>query len=178
MEEIRDLGCNIFLIGFMGCGKSTVAASLGKQYHMDVVEMDDWIAEEEGMAIPEIFEKKGEPYFRSLETSFLKGLQPNAGKVVSCGGGVAMGDENVKLMKENGRIVLLTARAETILHRVKRDEGRPLLRGRKNIKDIKELMEARRPRYEAAADITVETDGKSAGKISREIAERLVKFRV
>ena len=68
MKNMNELPFNLFLIGFMGTGKSALASCLHRQYHMELVEMDEKIAEQEGMSIPEIFEQKGEPYFRDAET--------------------------------------------------------------------------------------------------------------
>lgn len=167
---MKALDYNIVLIGFMGTGKTTVAKALHQRFGMDIVEMDQIIAEREGMSIPEIFEKRGEPYFRDAETRLLIELQGRKNVVISCGGGTPLRGENVAEMKKNGRVVLLTARPETILERVREDHGRPLLENNKSLSHITELMEQRRPRYEAAADIIVCTDGKSTAEICGEIA--------
>ena len=82
----------------------------------------------------------------------------------------------VKEMKKHGKVIVLTASPETILERTKDDDSRPLLRGRKNIPGITELMEARRPKYEAAADIRVNTDGRPVHEIAEEIVYRLTHF--
>lgn len=164
---------NIFLIGFMGCGKSTIASALCNDYNMQVIEMDQIISEREKMSIPEIFEKNGETYFRDLESNLVKEIQNAENQVVSCGGGVILREENVKEMKKNGCVVLLTARPETILERVKDDENRPLLKGRKTVQGISELMENRRAKYEAAADIVIHTDDKSVKDICQEIITKL-----
>jgi len=126
-------GKNIFLIGFMGSGKTTVASYLGKAYQMKTTEMDGAISEQEGMSIPDIFALHGEEYFRRLETAFLIELRQEKGVVVSCGGGVPMRSENVAEMKKNGRVILLEASPETIYERVKDSNDRPLLEGNKNI---------------------------------------------
>ena len=164
---------NILLIGFMGAGKSTVADYLKTKYSMDLVEMDQVIAGREGMSISDIFSTQGEEYFRNLETQLLIELQSHANTVVSCGGGVPMRERNVKEMKKNGKVVLLTAKPETILERVKDDHSRPLLEGNKTVAYIAELMEKRREKYEAAADIVVATDGRSAEEICEEIIGKL-----
>ena len=160
---------NIFLIGFMGCGKSTVAECLTNLYGMDTIEMDQVIVEREGMSISDIFAEKGEPYFRDVETKLLVEIQSQENKVVSCGGGAALREQNVLEMKKSGYIVFLTATPETILERVKDDDARPLLRGNKNVDFIREMLDKRKPKYEAAADIVVETDGKDVKKICEEI---------
>ena len=92
---------NVFLIGFMGVGKSTVAKLLAKELESTLVEMDETIEAETGMEISKIFEKYGETYFRDLETELLKRITGGGGAVVSCGGGVVLRPENVRLMKEN-----------------------------------------------------------------------------
>lgn len=148
---------NLFVIGFMGAGKSSVSAALGKALNRDVIEMDERIAQNEGMTIPEIFAQKGEPYFRSCETALLQGCAQGEPRIISCGGGVPMREENVTAMRACGTIVLLTARPEVILERVKDSNERPLLQNRKSVEGISELMEQRRPKYEAAADVTVDT---------------------
>ena len=155
---------NIFLIGFMGAGKSTISDYLKNALAMDVVEE---------MSIPDIFATYGEEYFRELETNLLIEMQSQSNVVVSCGGGVPMRERNVVEMKKNGRVVLLTAKPETILERVKDNHDRPLLENNKTVPFIADLMEKRRAKYEAAADIVIQTDGKSELEICEELIHRL-----
>lgn len=164
---------NIFLIGYMGTGKSTVAAYMAKQYNMEVLEMDQMIVEREGMSISDIFAKHGEDYFRDIETKLLIEIQTQENKVVSCGGGVVLREQNVEEMRKGGSIVLLSAQAETILERVKDDNSRPLLQGNKNIEFINDMLEKRRPKYESAADVVIQTDGKQVANICNEIFEQI-----
>lgn len=164
---------NILLIGFMGTGKSSIAAYLSEVYHMEAVEMDEIIVKREGMSIPDIFATKGETYFRRLETALLKELQLRDSLIISCGGGTAMREENVKIMKENGYVVLLTATPATIFSRIGEDTNRPLLEGRRSIEGIAELMEQRRSHYENAAQITISTDDRSLAEITAELNEKL-----
>lgn len=164
---------NIYLIGFMGTGKSTIAGCLHQKYGMEQVEMDEEIAADEGISIAEIFAQKGEEYFRELETGLLCRLSERENVVVSCGGGTAMRECNVQEMKRRGRIVLLLAEPETVYGRVSTSHDRPLLEGNMNVDYIKSLIEARMPRYRAAADIAVRTDGRSAEDICGEIMEKL-----
>ena len=165
--------CNIFLIGFMGCGKSTVAAKLKQMYGMHVVEMDVEISKRQKMSIPKIFEQYGEEYFRNLESALLEEIATGSGQVVSCGGGVVLREDNVAEMKKSGHIVLLTAKPENVLKRVQKDDNRPILKGRKTVEDIQTLMEARREKYEGAADIVVATDDKNIAEICDEIIQRI-----
>ena len=164
---------NIVLIGFMGAGKSTISDFLKTVFAMEVVEMDQIIAEREGMSISDIFETYGEEYFRNLETELLIEMQSKTNVVISCGGGVPMRERNVVEMKKNGRVVLLTAKPETILSRVKDNHDRPLLEGNKNVDFIADLMEKRREKYQAAADIVIETDGKDKLEICEELVQRI-----
>lgn len=164
---------NIVLIGFMGAGKSTISEFLKTSFAMDVIEMDQIIAEREGMSISDIFEVYGEQYFRDLETNLLIEMQARTNVVISCGGGTPMRECNVVEMKKNGRVVLLTAKPETILDRVKDSHDRPLIENNKTVPFIAELMEKRREKYEAAADIVIETDGKSELEICEELIHRL-----
>ncbi len=164
---------NIFLIGYMGTGKSTVAAYMAKQYGMEVLEMDEMIVERENMSISDIFAKYGEEYFRDIETKLLVEIQWQENKVVSCGGGVVLRKQNVEEMRKGGRIVLLSAEPATILERVKDDNSRPLLQGNKTVEFISEMMEKRREKYEGAANIIVQTDGKQVADICNEIHDKI-----
>lgn len=160
---------NIFLIGFMGVGKSTIAKLLAKELQAELVEMDETIEAEAGMSINEIFEKFGEQYFRDLETALIDRVSKNGGAVVSCGGGAVLRPENVDLMKQSGKIIFLSATPETIYERVKNSTNRPLLNGNMNVEYIKGLMERRREAYENAADVIISTDGKWKMEIVGEI---------
>ena len=167
---------NIVLIGFMGAGKTTISEYLSTMFAMKTVEMDRIIAEREQMSIPDIFATYGEEYFRNLETELLIEMQYERNAVISCGGGVAMRERNVAEMKKNGRVVLLTASPEVIYSRVKDADDRPVLRGRKNVEGISELMEQRRSKYESAADIVIRTDHKSVHEICEELVRRLTEM--
>ena len=141
---------------------------------MDRVEMDQMIVENRGMSISEIFDEFGEAYFRNLESNTLIELQKRKQTIVSCGGGVVMREENADHMKKNGRVVLLTAKPETIYDRVKDSDERPILNGNMNVEYISGLMEKRKERYEAVADVTVATDGKNVTQICEEIIAKLI----
>ena len=160
---------NIFLIGFMGTGKTTIANALKRKYDMQVVDMDAEIEKEQQMAISDIFSSKGEEYFRDLETQLVKDLQKKDNVVISCGGGAVLREENVTEMKKSGKIVLLNATPETILERVKNSHNRPLLEGNKNVDFIRELMSKREDKYNAAAEITVSVNNRAVDEIAEEV---------
>ena len=163
----------IYLTGFMGTGKSTILNYIHKKCGFVKIEMDEQIVREQGMSILDIFEKKGEEYFRNLETNLVKRISRMDEIVVSCGGGTVMRQCNVEEMKKEGTIILLTATPLTVYERVKNSHNRPLLEQNMTPEYIGKLMEARRPKYEAAADLIVQTDGRTAEEISGEIIDRL-----
>jgi len=158
----------------MGAGKTSISEYLKTLFAMDVIEMDQIIAEREGMSIPDIFEVHGEQYFRDLETNLLIEMQSRKNVVISCGGGTPLRECNVVEMKKNGRVVLLTASPETIFDRVKDSHDRPVIENNKNVPFIADLMEKRRAKYEAAADIIINTDGKSLIEVCEELVQQLL----
>lgn len=160
---------HIYLIGFMGTGKTTISHQLQKMTQAEEIDMDAWIVEKNGMSINEMFEKNGEAYFRDRETDAVReisGLEP---AIVSCGGGAVLRNENTQMMKESGKIVLLTATPETVYERVKDSTDRPLLNGNMNVEHIASLMEKRREIYAHACDLKVATDGKTPAEIAGDI---------
>ena len=140
---------------------------------MEDLETDEFIVKREDMTINEIFQRKGEDYFRNCETNALKELQTRQGIIISCGGGMPMREENVELMKQNGKIVLLTASPETVYNRVKYSNQRPLLNGNMNVEYISDFMAKRQGKYEAIADIVVNTDDKPIHVIAEEVVSKL-----
>ena len=127
-----------------------------------------WIYQQkqEKKSIAEIFADEGEEYFRKTETGIIDKLAELEPCIVSCGGGMAMREVNVEKMKKIGKVVLLTATPETIYSHVKDSTNRPLLNGNMNIPYIKKLMEERAPKYNAAADIVIETDGCTPSQVA------------
>ena len=173
MNRKKKIPCNLFLIGFMGTGKSTVARYLAGKYDKNIVEMDEKIEEEQDRTISSIFAEEGEEYFRDLETELLKSISLQKGQIISCGGGVPLRKENVDFMKKSGKIVLLTALPHTIYERTSHNHNRPLLQG-KNEEQIEKMMEKRRKIYEDAADIVVSIEGKRTDEIADEIINKIL----
>ena len=131
---------NIYLTGFMGTGKSSVASCLNKDYGMELAEMDELIVQQTGHSIPQIFSTQGETFFRQLETQLLRTLASRQNLIVSCGGGTVLKKENIKLMKDSGYIILLTASPETLYQRVGSDPNRPVLEGHRSPEGILQLL--------------------------------------
>lgn len=165
---------NIMLIGFMGTGKTTVSTYLSKMLAMEEIEMDQMIAEREGMSITDIFDIHGEDYFRNCESQLLVELQEKNNAVISCGGGVVLREKNIESMKKRGRIVLLTASPKSIYERVRHSNERPLLNNNMNVPYIAKLMEKRRSIYQHAADITINTDNKTIQQICEELIKKII----
>lgn len=166
---------HIFLIGFMGSGKSTIARALQRRLGFPLVEMDERIVREQGMEINEIFDKYGEEHFRDIESQLVLDIGQEEPSIVSCGGGVVIRPQNRENMKKSGKIVLLTATPETVYERVKNSSDRPILNGHMNVEYIAQLMEKRRKFYEEAADITVVTDGRTRDEIVQKILSAMEK---
>jgi len=164
---------HIFLIGFMGVGKTSTSRLLSKKLQVEEVDTDAMIVEMEKRSIPEIFEQSGEPYFRQVESGTLDMLAGQAPCIVSCGGGMAMRSENVEKMKEIGTVVFLTATPETIYSHVKDSTNRPLLNGNMNVPYIKKLMDEREPRYQAAADLEIGTDGCTPEEVADKVIDAM-----
>ncbi len=169
---MKNFNKHIFLIGFMGTGKSAVSRELAKMIGLKVIDTDALISEATGMSIPEIFEQKGEDGFRVLETQALQEILELESSIISCGGGLPMKEQNQKLMKKAGRSILLTASPENIYMRVKNDDQRPLLKSNMDVEHIRALMEKRKSVYIKTADIIVNTDDKDILQICQEILFR------
>ena len=162
---------NIYLVGFMGCGKSAVAQELGGQTGLNVIDTDAEIVMREGMEISKIFADRGESAFRVIETNVLKEVSKKGGNIISCGGGIILRDENITVMKRHGIVILLTAEPETIYGRICNDDKRPLLHDDMSVKHISDMLGERRSLYEKAADIIIKTDSMTVNEIVLKIGE-------
>ena len=161
---------NIVLIGFMGCGKSTVGKKLAGALGDEFSDTDAMIEEAYGKTISAMFAEDGEEYFRNAETELLRKLSAEAeGLVLATGGGMPMREENAALLREVGTVIFLEAKIETILERLQNDTGRPLADGEDREKRLRPLYEKRLPVYREAADYILDTEGKSFYGIIEEI---------
>lgn len=163
---------NIILIGFMGCGKSTVGIRLSYRLRRALEDTDKLIEKNEGRTISEIFKTDGEAHFRDLETECIKKLAQTAdNKIISVGGGLPVREENHALLKTLGTVIYLRATPETVYERVKHDTTRPLLQGDNPQEKIRTLMNERASAYEKAADVTIDVDNKDFDTIIDEIMQ-------
>lgn len=172
-QSITGGDANIYLIGFMGVGKSTVAFALRQLCGMEIIDTDEELVQRAGMSIPEIFRTRGQEAFREMESALFRELSEKKNLIVSCGGGAILREENRNQMKKSGTVVLLTAEPETILERVRYDNNRPILEGKKNVPAIRALLEERREAYELAGDVAVATDGRKTFDIAAEILDKI-----
>lgn len=141
---------NIYLVGFMGTGKTSVGMVLAQRLKREFVEMDAVIEEREKMRIVDIFREKGEKYFRKVEKDVLKDIAQRRSLIVSCGGGVVIDEENIKILKDTGIVFCLNADAYVIYQRVKNEKHRPLLNVDNPLQKIKELLKQRERFYQQA----------------------------
>jgi shikimate kinase len=166
---------NIFLVGYRGSGKTTVAAALAEMLGWKWLDADAELEREQGKTIKEIFAEEGEGAFRDYESAVLAELARLQQHVLALGGGVVLREENRKLLKSRGKVVWLQAPAELLWERIQADattaERRPNLTAQGGIAEIRTLLAAREPLYGAVADVTVAADHLPEAIASQIIAE-------
>lgn len=155
----------IYLVGFMGCGKSAIGRRLSYYLKMPYYDMDHEIVRQQGMSIPEIFEKFGEGHFRQLETEFLQNFRDEA-CIIATGGGVAMKEENRRIMRRTGLVFFLDARFDDIYMRIRHDKNRPIVQ-KTTEAELEELYQYRRKFYRECGHIQVLT----ANRTLRQVVE-------
>lgn len=166
---------NISLIGMMGCGKSTIGKILNELLeNYTFIDTDEEIISKEKCSINEIFETKGETYFRKVETDVLKKILQNKNQIISTGGGIIKDENNLKILKENSLVIYLSADTNTLYERVKNNTERPLLKTNNLKEKITTLLKEREIQYRKA-HIIINTEEKSTNKIAEEIIEELRK---
>lgn len=172
LDLIHENYKKIFIIGFMGTGKSTVANALANNYGLKKVDLDAYIEMKEHASISDIFNDYSESVFRDKETKYLRQVLRQNYQIVSLGGGIVLREENLDLIKQKGVVVLLTASAEVIDGRIKRDGTRPVLGDNFDLEYIRKLMKSRQEAYIRNADIVVDTNYKSVDEVCQEILEK------
>lgn len=167
---------NLYLIGYRGSGKSSVAPLVAKQIGWTAIDADDVVEDESKMSIAEIFSKFGESEFRRRETQTISELSEQKGYVVSLGGGAPTFQPNRKLISGSGKTVWLKADVDTLWQRISGDETsdqrRPDLTDQGGREEVVQLLAKRSPVYAACADYTIDVDRLSP----EEIAERIVNW--
>lgn len=165
MPEIPDQQCksrcqNIVLVGFMGCGKSTVGREIGLQLNYPLVDTDTLIVESVGMSVAQIFSQHGENYFRDLETDLISQIHSKdcTKQIISTGGGLPLREQNRERLRKLGYVVWLQASADTVLERTAKSNHRPLINNENPKEKIETMLAERDPIYADVADLTINTD--------------------
>jgi shikimate kinase len=156
---------NIFLIGLMGAGKSTVGRLLARKLDRRFIDSDHALEERCGVKIPTIFEMEGEAGFRKREAQIINDLSAEKKIVLATGGGAVLLPENRKVLAERGTVIYLHANPIELWHRTKGGEGRPLLQNGDPKKTLENLYAVRDPLYREIADFTIETGKPSVNQL-------------
>lgn len=165
---------NVVLIGYRGTGKSAVGQLLAQWLGRDLVSTDAEIVRRAGRPIPEIVKEHGWEHFRDLESHVCRDLASKDGLIIDTGGGAILRPENVMSLKANGVLFWLTAEVDTIASRIGGDTNRPSLTGTKSfIEEIEDVLKERIPKYRAAADHRIETDGRTIDEIAKAIVAEI-----
>jgi len=149
---------NLYLIGPMGAGKSTVGKRLARALDMRFVDLDQVIEAQAGVSIPMLFELHGELGFRERESAALAESCSLDGVVLATGGGSILASKNREILRTRGFVLYLEAPVELQLERLSRDQSRPLLRAPDRVARLDELAQLRNPLYRELADLTVTAD--------------------
>lgn len=166
---------NIFLVGLMGSGKTTIGRALAKRLNKRFVDADHEIESRTGASIPLIFEIEGEASFRQREADVIRDLTAQQGIVLATGGGAVLNEASRQWLKERGIVVYLRASVSSILQRTSHDRNRPLLQTGDPKARIEELSLQRAPLYEEVAHITVETGRPNVQSVVQNILAQLEK---
>ncbi|MCX5721786.1 MAG: shikimate kinase [Nitrospirae bacterium] len=157
---------NIVLIGYRGTGKSTVGRRLAARLGRDCLSTDAEIVARAKRTIPEIVAQEGWEHFRDLESAVCRDLAGRDQLVIDTGGGAILRPQNVEALKKNGTLFWLTASVETIAKRIGGDNQRPSLTGTKSfVEEIQDVLREREPKYRAAADHVIATDGRTIDQL-------------
>lgn len=162
---------NIFLVGPMGAGKSTIGRQLAQMLNMDFIDSDSVIEERAGADIDWIFDIEGEAGFRKREERIINELTQGQGIVLSTGGGSVLSKDNRNALSARGIVVYLETTIDKQFERTQRDKKRPLLQTEDPRQTLEELAKIRNPLYEEVADITLQTDDQSAKVVATHIID-------
>ena len=165
---------NVYLVGLMGSGKTSIGKILAKRMSMDFIDLDNEIIKDEKSSISEIFDKFGEKKFRHLENEKLLSTMKFDNYVISTGGGIIMNQDNVKIMKENGCIIHLDIDLKTQLLRIKNKKNRPLLNRGNEEKILSKMRKERDHIYKRIAVVTINTSNKKRNDIVTEMVEAII----
>jgi shikimate kinase len=164
---------NVYLVGMMGAGKTTVGRLLARRLKLRFVDSDHEIENRCGAAVPLIFDIEGEPGFRARESAVLAELTALEGIVLATGGGAVLAEDNRRRLAAGGAVVYLCAQPEDLYERVRQDRNRPLLATADPLARLRELYTQRDPLYRSIADVVVETGRQSVQTLARALVKDL-----
>lgn len=164
---------NIFLVGLMGAGKSTIGRQLAKSLELEFVDSDHEIERRTGANIPLIFDVEGEAGFRQREKKVIDELSRRSGIVLATGGGAVLDPDNRSRLRDRGTVIYLYATVDQLLARTGKDRNRPLLQTPDPRRRLEELLLARDALYRETADLVVDTGGRTARAAEREILAKI-----
>ena len=164
---------NLYLVGMMGAGKTTVGRLLARRLKLRFLDSDHEIEARCGVKIPLVFEIEGEAGFRAREAQVIAELTALTGVVLATGGGAVLAQENRRLLAERGVVIYLRARPEDLYERVRQDRNRPLLATADPLGRLHELYAQRDPLYREVADLTVETGAQGVQSLARQLLRKL-----
>jgi shikimate kinase len=169
LSNNSDAPQNIFLVGLMGAGKTSVGRMLAKRIHREFYDADAEIERATGVKIPVIFDIEGESGFRAREEKMIEKLTAMQGIVLATGGGAVLSPTNRARLKQNGRVIYLRAAPEDLWRRTRRDRNRPLLQTANPLARLRDLHAQRDPLYTDVADLVVDTGAQSVGTLTSRI---------
>lgn len=165
---------NVYLIGYRGAGKTTIAPKLAHRLGSIAIDLDQQIEVQERLSIAEIFQERGETVFRQLESGLLKEIASKNNLVVSTGGGIILDQANRELLRETGTVIWLAANPTTLLQRIEQDDNkRPALSSLPLLDEITTLLKQRTPLYQATANYVVDTENIDTDDLVSQIARLL-----
>lgn len=168
--ENQNQNFNLYLIGYRGCGKSTLAPMVAGRLGWPHYDSDQIIQANIGQTISEIFAEKGEAEFRKLESQTIKNLSQSGGQVVALGGGAILAAENRGCLQRTGKTVWLKAPAELLWKRISQDpassQQRPNLTNQDGLSEVTDLLLKREPLYQQVADWSIDIEGLSVEAVS------------
>jgi shikimate kinase len=167
---------NLFLVGLMGAGKTTVGKLLAKHLQKTFIDCDHEIERRTGVRIPVIFDLEGEPGFRCREAAVLDELTQRENIVLATGGGAVLKAENRQALRERGTTIYLRANVEDLWRRTRRDKNRPLLQTEDPRARLEELLATRDPLYREVAHLIIDTGEQSVQKLVRRLEQELAKL--
>jgi shikimate kinase len=175
-DVVRASGGNIFLVGLMGAGKTSVGKLLARRLGKTFFDCDHEIERATGVRIPVIFEIEGEAGFRARERRMLADLAQRSEIVLATGGGAVLAAENRSMLKENGTVVYLCASPQDLWHRTRHDRNRPLLQTEKPLEKLIELYGERDPLYREIASLVVDTGNQSLSALAHRLEQKLAQL--